>query len=134
MKRSRIKTDPDGVREWRERTMKKQRGVKRVSKPLPAVNRKRKAKLTARQFGDHAEYIRSLPCVCRGADCGPSEAAHVRSRGAGGTAADLVPLCRRHHAEQHAVGVDTFQARHNLDLRAIADDLWADHSGWPRGF
>jgi hypothetical protein len=138
MKRSRIKTDPDSVREWQERSMKKLRGVKRTSKPLPAVNRKRRAKLTARQFGDHAEYIRSLPCVIRGMDageCGPSEAAHVRSRGAGGTAADLVPLCLRHHAEQHVTGIETFQERYEIDLRAIAADLWASRdAGWARGW
>jgi hypothetical protein len=34
-----------------------------------------------------------------------------------------VPLCRLHHQEQHAVGLRTFEARHGLDLTAVARRL-----------
>jgi HNH endonuclease len=48
--------------------------------------------------------VRDKPCIV----CGgwPTDCAHIRSRGAGGpdTPWNLLPLCRRHHTEQHARG------------------------------
>jgi hypothetical protein len=59
-----------------------------------------------------------------------SECAHVKSRGAGGKdAGNMVPMCMRHHRQQHAVGIKTFQAAYGIDLRAIAARVWADHRG-----
>ena len=81
---------------------------------------KRKARF-ARAFGskERVRQIQQSPCLV----CGkvPSEAAHVRSRGAGGGPDDLVPLCSGHHSEQHTAGTKTFEKRHGLDLRAEAD-------------
>lgn len=92
---------------------------------LRPVNRERRTELYERQYGDRGEVIRAMPCLLLGQDgChGSIEAAHVRSRGAGGTARDLVPLCAAHHREQHDHGIKTFAARYGLDLRAIADAL-----------
>jgi hypothetical protein len=85
------------------------------------------------------EYVRGLPCLMRSHapwwsdlwQCdGPVECAHVKTRGAGGAdAGNIVPLCRRHHAMQHAVGIRTFQSDFALDLRAAAARVWADHRG-----
>jgi hypothetical protein len=36
-----------------------------------------------------------------------------------------VPCCSGHHAEQHRIGVRTFEARYKLDLGAIAAALAA---------
>jgi hypothetical protein len=47
----------------------------------------------------------------------------VRSRGAGGRAKDIAPLCSACHAEQHRVGIETFQRRHGIDLAAEAAKL-----------
>ena len=59
-----------------------------------------------------------------------SECAHVVSRGAGGDdRANTVPLCMRHHRQQHAVGIETFQRTYGLDLAAIAADLAAGYPG-----
>jgi hypothetical protein len=69
--------------------------------PLAPVNRERKAKRYARDFGAHADWIRSLPCDLCGARP-PSDPHHARSRGAGGTARHLVPTCRTCHTEIHA--------------------------------
>jgi hypothetical protein len=91
------------------------------------VNPERRARLHAEQFSTHADFIRSLPCAVPGCGCRPVDPAHVRSRGAGGKACDQVPLCAGpvgHHAEQHRLGIDSFQARHNLDLPALAAHLW----------
>lgn len=88
--------------------------------PLKASNPKRKRQRFARAYGssDNVERIQAMPCVICGRS--PSEAAHVRSRGAGGTWRDIVPLCRDHHREQHTVGLRTFEATHAVDLARIA--------------
>jgi predicted restriction endonuclease len=48
--------------------------------------------------------IRLQPCAACGQK--PVDAAHIRSRGAGGddTPDNLLPLCRSHHVEQHKRG------------------------------
>lgn len=61
--------------------------------------------------------IRTHPCLI-GASCsGRIECAHVVSRGAGGDdRGNTVPLCTRHHREQHRIGVTSFARRYGLDL------------------
>lgn len=62
----------------------------------------------------YLDYIRSLPCVI----CGEpnTEAHHVKTRGSGGGDTYAVPLCARHHREIHSIGIDTFQAKHNINI------------------
>ena len=99
----------------------------RRRKRLRPRNPERRVELYERAFGDRGELVRAMPCLLLGSGCwGPIEAAHVRSRGAGGTRRDLVPLCARHHREQHDRGIRTFQERHGVDLRAAADQLAAE--------
>ena len=68
-------------------------------------------------------YVRGLPCatgcwnrLCRHDErpcAGPTEATHVKSRGAGGVERqNLLPLCAAHHREQHIVGVKTFSVKY----------------------
>ena len=82
--------------------------------PIKKVNRKRKAKREAEHFGDKAKWVRTLVCLV----CGryPVQACHAKSRGAGGTAEHLVPMCVDHHRQQHQMGIDTFGALYNVDL------------------
>lgn len=101
--------------------------------------RKRRQERHERQYGGpYADWIRSLPCEARnvrafpgswlGGGClGRIHAAHVRSKGAGGVAEHLVPLCMLHHDESHVIGIRTFEARHELDLTAAARRLWATY-------
>ena len=126
------------------------RSQPRRKKPLPrashpiarhvgvkAKNVKRAAQNHARAYGDKAAWIRLHPCCA----CGylKSEAAHVGSGGMGRKADStmLVPLCGVHtiledqgawiyaeqidgcHADSHR-GVETFQAVHGINLRALA--------------
>lgn len=56
---------------------------------------------------------------------GPIDPAHVRTRGAGGTADDVVYLCRAHHREQEG-RTDAFNLRYGVDLRAEAARLAAE--------
>lgn len=89
--------------------------------PLRPINRERRLESYAQAYGDRGELVRAMPCICRGNECrGPTEAAHVKSRGAGGTRRDLVPLCSRHHRRQHDHGLGTFERETGLDLRAVA--------------
>jgi hypothetical protein len=94
--------------------------------PLKPSNPARKHDRFRRAFGSKArvEMIRREPCaVCRST---PSENAHVRSRGAGGTWEDVIPLCPWHHREQHTVGLATFAARHQIALETVAR-WYAEH-------
>jgi|WetSurMetagenome_2_1015567.scaffolds.fasta_scaffold147530_4 hypothetical protein len=69
------------------------------------------------------QKIRNKRCVL----CGhPSDPAHIRSRGAGGDDIEenLLPLCRRHHQEQHFCGMVSFVRRY------IQVELLLIEKGW----
>lgn len=96
--------------------------VVRSRAPMRRVNSRRRQIRHARDFGDLAVFVRTLPCLVEGC-AGEVEAAHVRSRGAGGNAwievdgervGNIVPLCHAHHQEQHHRGQATFHGRHTL--------------------
>lgn len=55
-----------------------------------------------------------------------SDAAHVRSRGAGGgdEPGNLLPLCRNHHIEQHAHGWKRFLAAYPNVTVDLLDRGW----------
>lgn len=123
MKRTPLKSDPEKRRQFVERG---RQPIERNVSVAP-INRERKAKLAAEQFGDgpYAAWLRSLPCVC----CGRWEkdrihVHHVKSRAAGGTERDLVPLMYDCHDRGHVGGWQTFERRAGVDLRMEADALW----------
>jgi len=86
------------VRRYRDRVMREVLAGERPYNSIPKVNRKRKAKLFERNFGDKADWVREQPCEVTGADPlgWKIEAAHVvHARGMGGchgSKLDLVPL------------------------------------------
>lgn len=89
--------------------------------PIRKRNAKRRARLFQAQFGsrERVEWMHRTPCCA----CGSRErihAHHVTSRGAGGTADDMVPLCATCHDRVHAIGQRRFEAEHGLNLRALA--------------
>lgn len=62
-----------------------------------------------RSDGERAEMelfkaIRKMPCI--GCGRGPSDCAHIKSKGSGGDNMheNVVPLCRRCHVRQHTIG------------------------------
>jgi hypothetical protein len=73
-------------------------------------NPKRSRKLRTYQHGttERTRWFREQPCVCQGQHpaCtgGWSEPSHVVSRGAGGTASDIVPMSRGCHQAWHDHG------------------------------
>ena len=110
--------------------------MKPRAKPIKPVNRKRKQKRSDEAFGsqERRDWMHTFGCVvCHHK---PIEIAHVKSRGAGGTADDTVPLCREHHTEQHAVGIVTFQERYDIDLteKARMYAAWWAEGGYSIGF
>ena len=56
----------------------------------------------------------------------PSDAAHIKSRGAGGDDAhdNLIPLCRWHHQLQHSMGWAKFTMGWPIVLNALKDRGW----------
>ena len=76
----------------------------------------------------HLAWIRSRPCCipgCRGQNI---EAHHERRGSGGGTGIKpgdewAIPLCHGHHREGHQIGWQTFDARHNVNLRSVAQAL-----------
>lgn len=100
--------------------------------PLRKRNPKRAAERFERDFGGkpYLEFIHGLECAICGALCEWTEAAHVKSRGAGGRAADLVPLCGTRwgilgcHAKFDAH--DPEARSHEPRLRSLARRLWSE--------
>lgn len=102
--------------------MKRGGPLKRYTRLRPR-NTKRAAKRRKEAFGAQARLARLMLCAVPTCSQAPCDPAHVLSRGAGGKDRDVVPLCRKHHQEQHKLGIVTFQARHNANLRLVADEL-----------
>lgn len=115
--------------------------VRVPTKGMPKRNEERLRKRREAEFGEHTEWVASLPCVacrpelfCRGDLIGAfaiagrrvSDPHHVQTRGAGGASADCVPLCRHHHTEIDSPGWGsaTFGATYGIDLHGIARMLW----------
>ena len=79
----------------------------------------------------HLKWIRSLPCVISDpVFCSRNvQAAHVRTGTDGAMSMKpsdcwVIPLCSKHHQEQHSIGERSFEDRHLIDMKKIADDLW----------
>jgi hypothetical protein len=75
----------------------------------------------------HLDWIRTLPCSVAGCN-GASVPAHVRQHTGGGSGLKppdrfTVPLCHVHHMEQHRIGHVRFDARYQVDLRALSIEL-----------
>jgi hypothetical protein len=79
----------------------------------------------------HLKWIRRHPCAVRRSGCSRiMHSHHVRTGGTGGTALkppdrDAVPLCETHHVEFDSIGVKTFEAKYEIDLKTLAGKLAA---------
>lgn len=81
------------------------------------------------------QWLRGRECFISesGACEGKLEAAHVDhagGKGMGTKVADrhAIPLCSKHHAEQHRIGWKSFEARYFFGAVGIAEDYWR---AWP---
>lgn len=78
----------------------------------------------------HLALVRGFVCTAyHSDDCeGRIEAHHVRSAATSGVGVKpgddhAVPLCARHHREVHQLGIESFEAKHGVDLAAWAAKL-----------
>ena len=83
----------------------------------------------------HLDFIRSLPCVICG-DNTATEACHIRysdaahnkvNPGIGRKPSDehTIPLCSKHHREQHRTSEIGFWRSYNLDPVSISNSLFS---------
>ena len=77
----------------------------------------------ARHFGSlkRVEFIRSLPCEVTGLCNEGSHNAHTRSRGAGGTYRDIVPLQWRVHRHFDEMSEAKFELIYQRTKQSIRD-------------
>ena len=73
------------------------------------------------RFPRYLTWLRSLACGMPGCRCTPIHAHHVRGAATSGTGLKppdwyCVPLCYKHHAQIHQIGVMTFQRMHRVIL------------------
>lgn len=73
-------------------------------------------------------FCASLPCIAclvtGRKQVSRTHADHIKTRGAGGKEiGNLWPLCAFHHDERHRVGLQTFEAMHNLDAVKAGTDV-----------
>ena len=91
----------------------------------------------------HLDFVRSLPCLVCGNNV-ETEAAHIRSgelaigkRAAGGAEKPsdcwTVPLCGRHHREQHAMNERAFWASEGIDPFRVAAFLFVASGDFEAG-
>ena len=115
--------------------------------PLRKVNPKRRAARKAEQFAAQAELCRRLPCAACGRP-GPSDPAHVISRGAGGKdKGNVIPLCKSDpktgyvgcHEDQHQRGWWALYARPLVPARMVwafeTSEILGSHVlAWAQGY
>ncbi|WP_083579130.1 DUF968 domain-containing protein [Tardibacter chloracetimidivorans] len=85
----------------------------------------------------HCNFVRSHFCSVPGCEQLPIEVAHVRNGTGGGMGVKpsdrwTISLCRDHHAEQHRLGEESFEKRHGIDMKAIAEGLAKSSPHWPK--
>ncbi len=91
----------------------------------------------------HLAFVRSLPCLCCGNNI-ETEAAHIRSgelmigkwaTGGAEKPSDCwaVPLCGRHHREQHAMNERAFWKAQGIDPFRVAAFLYASSGDFEAG-
>lgn len=79
----------------------------------------------------HLQWIRGHECAVQSSFCdGRVEAAHVRIETDGGLSMKpgdnwTIPLCSGHHRAQHRIGETSFQVKHRINMKSIAEQLWA---------
>ena len=92
-----------------------------------AAERTKKANRTKRWISRaHCDFVRSHSCIVEGCAARPIEVAHVRKGSDAGTGRKpsdyhTVSLCQMHHAEQHAIGEDSFAMKYNVNLAHMAE-------------
>lgn len=77
----------------------------------------------------HRAWVRSHRCCVPLCQLMPIECAHVRTAATAGMGmkssdAFCLSLCREHHAEQHRIGVKSFEKKHGIDMLMLANEFF----------
>ena len=83
----------------------------------------------------HRRWVKSHGCCVPGCPAHDVDFAHLRSAadaGLGQKPHDMfgVSLCRRHHDEQHRIGVDAFGRKYRIDLSDLAAEFARRSPDW----
>lgn len=96
-------------------------------KRIKPMNKERKAVTHARDFGIQARLCRASCCAVPRCLANPLtstiEPDHALTRGAGGHDDSTWPLCSRHHRERHAIGLSSFELRHNVSAEVVVGHM-----------
>ena len=95
---------------------------------FPRLKPKQPRERAKRTCAGHRAWVRRHDCSVRGCKRLSIECAHVRSGTGGGVGLKpsdrwAISLCEFHHREQHRIGERAFQAKHSLDLCALAQEF-----------
>lgn len=132
-----MKRSPFRHKAPKKRSLLSQDGLKKRTRVL-AREAERKKERFARQFHstEFVEWMKSKPCCCGHPFCSmrgsisatsaclyqvPSEVSHIRSRGAGGTWRDTVPMSPACHHEFHQKGRATFCTSRGWPVERLAE-------------
>lgn len=82
------------------------------------------------RFPSHCAWVRGFGCSVPGCEELPIEAAHVRVGTGGGMGIKphdkwVIALCRDHHSEQHRLGEPSFERKHGINMKALAEEFAA---------
>lgn len=106
---------------WREK-IQDYRCMRHAQGLRHPIKKRGGSRFPKRRDYDYQAWIRQKPCIICGTS--PVDVAHVKTKGSGGDDMDnVVPLCSGpsgHHAEQHSIGILTFQKKHRIVLSATA--------------
>jgi Putative HNHc nuclease len=78
---------------------------------------------------EYLAWLREQPCAV-GLGCeGRTEACHVRKGTDGGMGMKpsdnfALPLCQKHHREQHRIGEPSFEQRNLIAMKIVAARYW----------
>ena len=86
---------------------------------------------------EYRKFIRSMGCEVMGEECSEDvEACHLVTKQQGAYDwGNLVPLCTKHHTEQHTMGIERIADVYGVNLWKSAVrlyHLWLQHGGAPQ--
>lgn len=100
--------------------------------PINPVNKARRKKSHARNYGDLGDWVRGQTCAV-GPCHKPSVPAHVKGKRAYGAwltcphtgelVGNICNLCNDHHNEQHQHGIQTFNKKYGLVMADVAREI-----------
>ncbi len=111
-------------------SLKRKTQLRRGGRLRPVSKRKR-AERFERDFGgiDKVRWTKSHACAtCH--DPPPSEASHIKSRGAGGTSCDIIPQCSKCHRLWHDLGRLGFCEKYQLSTEDLRSMAWKHEQDW----